>query len=967
MASSNFTIAPSTGTGNGTITVTPRSTNTGHSDKKARVTITNAGRTAQADIIQYGIPSITLIAGNTNVPSTGGTLAYSIYSRYPFGFSNKPEWVTVYDSNGNYYGSNTEISPSLAGRTFYIEIDNWEREMERRTDDYLFAFRFKKRSGGSWDSHSTLFGIVQQGAVTPDPDYLNVSPLFLVFDFDSTSNKEATVNASSTAWTITNTSGNFTATKSNGKVLIRPLSTNAGSTKLSGSITIGLNSLSQTISVSQYSHPRIALNGGYDTGVPMEGGNKYVQVTSDYEWWFLPLPIPDYISIYDGLGQEVHLSSYFPYDPSSTGVRQPIFTFTWDENTTDGPRVDSFYLGIIDTEGNVRTFGRDIIRFTQRNSPTRIHIVSGPDRLRVSNIAGVKSRLTVLAFNCSWMFSDIPNYITSIKDEDGNTISGWQSGTGVEETFYATWDGLPSTGDPRSYHPMILWKYTEGDDEVTGRDYAATEYTQYPYVMEPSFFSPSNYTIPYYGSQISFTINSDYEWYWSGVPAYVTAILDEDGNNAYYTSSNKCTDTGITHYYTWAVDANAGNSARTFRSKIAYYNGQETVVLDSGTNFRQGFDGEIYPNTVGVPAEMGLCDTLVSFDAVPWSYSIDNAGSQFLTVRQAETDQQYSKFIVRYDANTASTQRTAVITFTNNNGTSKTFEIHQLGSAVYTATPNPVEAAAVGTTYNIALVMSYPWTYTVNDRWITVTGATGSPGSSTIGIRTTTNSDSEPRIGSVSLKVDNIEVCKINVVQEGATSSYISVAPTVFYVPAESEKTTYHISVDADYNWTAAASDPYRVMVLDSTGSTSRTSSSFYVKNNPYNTTEQEYIQFACNGGSSTVLINQYGPNQEYPVTVKSIGYLSYASSSGLTQGDIIYAPSASSPYTYYINTDATMPYVAKTYVDWITIGSIGEFRWGLATSLYIYTNNTGKNRTGYITLTAANGVGRMVTINQKG
>lgn len=964
MASSNFTIAPSTGTGNGTITVTPRSTNTAHSDKKTRVTITNAGRTAEADIIQYGIPSITLLGGSTTLPSNGGTLAYSIYSRYPFGFTNKPDWVTVYDGYGNYYSSNAEISPSLAGRTFYIEVGNWDREMDRRTDDYLFAFSYKKVEGGSWDSNSTLFGIVQQGSSSPDPDYLNVSPLFLVFDFDSTSNKEVTVDASSTAWTVTNTSGNFTATKSNGKLLIRPLSTNAGSTKLSGSITIGLNGLSQTISVSQYSHPRIVQNGGYDTSVPMEGGNKYVQVTSDYQWWFLPLPIPDYITIYNE-NTEQHLSYYYPYDPSSTGVRQPIFTFTWDENTTDDPRVDSFYLGIIDAQGDVRTFGRDIIRFTQRNSPTRIHIVRGPGLLRVGNAAGTQRPVTVFAYNCSWMFSDIPNYIT-LTDENGNAVSGWQTGDGTEHIYTATWAALSSNAEPREWLPMILWKYTEGGDEVTGRDYALEPYTQYPYAVAPSFMANDNYDIPYYGGQISFDVCSDYQWYWSNVPSYVADIFDEDGNSAYYTSSNKCTDLGTTHTYYWVINPNTGSTARTFRAKMSYEDGGSTITLDSGSNFRQGIDGEIYPSILTVDPEVGMSDVTVAFDATPWSYSIDNAGQQFLTVIQAETDLSYSRFIIRYSENTGSAQRIGTITFTDHNGSTKTLEVRQRKYATYVANPNPVQAAATAASYTVQMVMDDAWTYRANDSWISVTTATTSAGNGYMTLSLTANETLATRVGSVSIKVNNIEVLKVTVQQVAAAAESISVKPNVFYLAGDRENVTLFATVDSTIDWVAQSSDERRVGLLTHTGGTGSTQAAFYVQNNPYDTTQQEYIYYGQQVDVAATTIVQYPANYDYPFEVLAFDISSGGTRQNNIARGVLEVPANSSGPTYYLRIKPTRGSVycsmSDTWLFRLNQQLVGD-EWNVA--FYVMNNNTGKNRTGYISIVASDGTGQMVTIRQ--
>lgn len=965
MASNRFTITPSTGTGNGTITVTPISTNIGHSDKKARVTVTNAGRTAEADIIQYGMPSILLVGGSTTVPSTGGTLVYSIYSRYPFGFVNKPEWVTVYDSNGNYYSSDAEISPTLSGRIFYIELGNWDRDVERRTDDYLFSFSFKKVQGGSWDSHSTLFGIVQEAAVTPDPDYLNVSPLFLVFDFDSTSNKEVTVDASSTAWTVTNTSGNFTATKSNGKVLIRPLSTNGGNTKLSGNITIGLNGLSRTVSVSQYSHPRIVQNGGSSTSVPMEGGNKYVQVTSDYEWWFLPLPIPDYISIYNE-GTEQHLSSYYPYNPSATGVRQPIFTFTWDENTTINPRVDSFYLGIIDAQGNSRTFGREILRFTQRNSLTRVHTVSGPGLLRVGNAAGTQRPVTVFAYNCSWMFSDIPNYIT-ITDENGNAVSGWQTGDGTEHIYTATWAGLSSSAEPREWLPMILWKYTEGGEEVTGRDYAAVPYTQYPYPVAPSITANDNANIPFYGGQISFDVTSDYEWYWSDVPSYVSAIFDEDGNSAYYTTNHKCTDLGTTHTYYWVIDPNTAAAARTFRAKMAYEDNGSTITLDSGSNFRQGIDGEIYPSILSVRPELGMSDVIVAFDATPWSYSIDNAGQQFLTVIQAETDLSYSRYIIRYSENTGSTQRIGTITFTDNNGSSKTLEVRQQKYATYVANPNPVQAAATAATYTVQMVMDDAWTYRANDSWISVTTATTSAGNGYMRLSISANNSLVTRVGWVSIYVNNIEVLKVTVQQVAAAAESITVKPSVFYLAGDRENVTLFATVDSTIEWEAQSSDERRVGLLTYTGGTGSTQAAFYVQNNPYDTTQQEYIYYGQAGDVAATTIVQYPANYDYPFEVMGFDISSGDTRTNNIARDVLEVSANSAGATYFLRIKPLGASVSCSMSDtWISRiqQHLVDDEWEV--TFYIATNNTGKARTGYISIVASDGTGQMVTIRQR-
>lgn len=119
MASNYFTISPTTGNGNTIVDVTPKSTNTGTTDRLTTVTLSNGAASVTVSLRQRYKPYFEQF-GSTTFPASGGSILFTVHTEYPVAFRSIPDWITV-SAGGTTYREGQQIPASTAdGTTFTL-------------------------------------------------------------------------------------------------------------------------------------------------------------------------------------------------------------------------------------------------------------------------------------------------------------------------------------------------------------------------------------------------------------------------------------------------------------------------------------------------------------------------------------------------------------------------------------------------------------------------------------------------------------------------------------------------------------------------------------------------------------------------------------------------------------------------------------------------------------------------------
>ena len=952
MASNYFDFSPLSGSGNGNVRVWPKTsagTNTSHSDRVSTLTVSNGSVTRTVTIRQFGIPTITLNSGqSTNVPATGTTLSYTIYSRYPFGFVNQPEWISISDSNGRYYyDGSTYPANYTTGTTFYITVGSYSRtDVDRQTSDYGFAFRFKApASSTSWDSHTTPINIVQAHK-EEEQTYLNVTPVSASFDWNTTGlhSVTITVDASSSSWTFTNTAnGYFDAVKSGNTIVVSTKNNNTDVARRTGSINIALGSLTASVSLSQYRQPRIGYNSGSDLiPVAMAGGTRYVTVTSDYNWWFLPLPIEDYITITDGRQNVMKLNELDPHLPIQTNN---VFNFKWGRNETEAVRRDYFYLGWIGLDGQTYLNSRNTVEFSQLDTAEVVHSVSCPDALTVSSIGGI-NRVMVISED-DWWFINVPSWIT-VYDEDGNQITvndaaGLVEGSDVEHTYYLHWDAFTGTGS-RSYRPTIEY--------AGGTQSAVVTYTQYDYIVKPYLRITTGYELPYYRNIVEIHIKCDYDWYWSSIPSYVR-IVDENNMPAHYSATSPNTTSkgqGVQTFY-WIFDENTG-SRRSIKPVAVYgnYSGRTFTQVGTAEEFTLYQMGpyEISP-TSGSNAMPYVSQESFTFSlaTTPWSYTAPS----WMTVT-ADTESHFGTFHFSTAYNDG-INRQGVIRITSGSH-SLVYTYSQGGAVALGPEPNAFVLDADDTdNQNVIVRMLASWTASTNDSWITIVSQDGiaEQGSLVFKVSANTASGAATRNGTITV-TDGNDTYPIDIEQSASVAVEDYINTNYSNISQASTAATYTLRVQSNKNW-SVSTKPSWITVNPTSG-------------NGDELWSDVSVVFSANTGSSRsgVLVLTAGN------ATKTIGISQAAGNTNVftISPQSIDVSAASSTQTLSSTITATGGYTATANDSWIHIVDGSSASDDTPKTLYFYCDNyteTDSNRAGTITITRADNTKRSITVTQ--
>ncbi len=902
MASNIFTATPSSGNGNGTVSIVPQNPNSDNYTKESRVIVICGNISREVNVYQYGIPTMTLVSGNPmEVPATGGVYSFTIYSPYPFGFGTIPSWMDVSDSNGHTYESDTAYTAAMAtGATFYVTVNS---NPDTTVRSHNLIFKFRKIGSNYWDTHTTRIPFNQYGK-EEEQTYLNVSPASASFDWTTSGQNSVvfTIDASNSNWEFVNGSnGIFNAVRSGNTLTVSTISNNTTTAQKTGNITFTLGTITKSVSLTQYRQPIIDYNSGSDLSpVPAAGGNKYVKVLSDYPFWFRPQPNADgYITAYYQ-GNEVDPSYINPFIPSG-GYN--VFTFTWDENETGVLRSDSFSLGWINLDGELDYHKYQHISFEQRADTEPVHNVSISDRLSVSSIGGVR-KVTVTSDD-DWWFINVPNWITVYSDAEltspmvVNDPAGQQDADGGNpHTFYFVFEPFDGTGaTTRTYRPEI--------DYDTDTASSITQFTQYDDIIEPNV-NKGDYEVPYYNTVKEVMVDCDYDWYWYSVPNYVT-ILDEDGNPASYSSSSpNTTDKGTgSHIYYWVFDENTG-SGRSCEVKIEYgtYEESDFDVLGNKSDgiYYQYGPYEINP-TSGSNAMPDATQAYFTFSlaTAPWTYTAPS----WITVN-ADTDSHFGSVRLSIAQNSGISRTGSVVITSGSHTLTYTFE--QGGSIALGPDPNAFYLTAMDAiNHTVTVRMLYSWNHTVNDSWIHIADYDHSAGTGTLVfyVDDNTGTGAAERYGSITV-YDSENSYNISIEQdadETEDEDTFEVSPTTVnvhyanysgnpsYQPAE-QTITATITIDSGYS--VLESDSWiHIIAGGSSGSGGTHTLYFYVEKNP-NTTSR----------NGTITITRTSDDEEKTISINQMAGSFTATQSGTR-------------YTYKASGEKTGSATLPTYVSY--------------------------------------------------
>ena len=359
MASNHFNISPTTGTGSSTISVAPSLQNNTTDDREAVVTVTNGGKSVSTTVIQFGMPSLTGQNFPISAPSTGSSYTFVVHTHYAVQFSNKPDWVTIDDGQGNYISSATTIQPNVAnGKTYNLTV-----EPNATNDNRTATFGMYHYVNGTLMPNYVPMSISQpQGA----EDYISI-PSSIVIDWDDAVNAKTVPVTSNVSWSASiDDTTNFTMNVGQGYVTIRANASNTGSTRKTTTLSVVSNKASfpytATCQVVQYRQP--VITRPEQTEVPATGGSKYVYVTSDYDWWIHPTVNPEspsasipYITMTDKvIGQNM-----------SPATASTPYELVWDAYEYGAAlyRTDQLYVAYLKTDNSTTGVSSSYAEFSQ--------------------------------------------------------------------------------------------------------------------------------------------------------------------------------------------------------------------------------------------------------------------------------------------------------------------------------------------------------------------------------------------------------------------------------------------------------------------------------------------------------------------------------------------------------------------------------------------------------------------------
>ena len=590
MASNHFSISPSTGIDNGTVIVTPLSTNDTQEDKIATVTIASEGLSpVNVTVNHWGKPSIGIVDGTEPVsaPSSGSVYQFLVKTHYTVQFYNKPDWVTIDDGQGNQITSAQTISANIAnGHTYNFTVLPNTTNNSRSTSNFGLYHLVNGVRQNSFDEVS----ITQpQGA----GDYIVISPIAL--DWDSTGAKALNIQANVPYTVSHSNTSEFTLGGSTGSETIKANAQNTGNILKTDIVSVVSTKASfpftATCEVTQYRQPRIQLNSSGT--INPTGGTGSVWVASDYYWWIQPPVAPD------------NASSYITMEGKTAGTNlEPTsgnaYNLTWTSN--DGNiRNNNLYVGYNKTDGTTGQ-SSSYATFTQDRAATTALTVN-PSRVPSTGYVDSGGGVYVVEVitDRPWKLNNTPLVCT---------VSPTSASAGTNVTIT-----VPQATHTSSAYSLVdhIYFVTNDGGQIASDDVAVWQYDNYPNTIAlsstgQSVSSGSNVTGRIgVSASTDWTLSTDVNW----LRWYDTAF------NGNLVTSGVAGETTIYR----RIDANSGSS-RTGTTTFTAGNASATyTVMQSAAPVQWAAN----PDTVTVPS-YSTSQTKYTWITAPmqWTAQADN-------------------------------------------------------------------------------------------------------------------------------------------------------------------------------------------------------------------------------------------------------------------------------------------------------------------------------------------------------
>lgn len=582
----------------------------------------------------------------------------------------------------------------------------------------------------------------------------------------------------------------------NETLTVQPLDTNYNYRDLRATITITNGVVTRTIPVVQYGVPNFTIVSG-STTVPYTGGEVTYRITSHYRFKFVNKP--SWITI--TAGSTTYLQDTW-YEPTSNDY-QILFTVapatsSYDQTSTD------FRINF----DAVNDLHYDL-SFILQGLPEQDYLNVVPSIYRIEwDDINTHNAFTVSS-NKEWTAT--PDNLT---DFDYLRTGAYYNVTPLNEN------------DSSGRYLTVI------DFEADGLPTVTVQAIQY---HKPTMTTPSSSVVPAGGEGRTLTINSNNDWYVSGIPAFVTAAFEGTSVDL----SQRQSGSNSVKNYTLTFAANPDPAQRTATITFHYYGldgtdhtTEEVIAFTQGPQVLPvptiSIDPTSIPNTAGevILTVNSAYNWWISTLSEPFNGEIYDYDTGERIYPQAEQQPVTNKrYRIGYSANGSYSTRRARVQFVwRENATTVhsiyTAYVEQAAKTLYSFTLNPSsgdyqwEMAA----YSFEVVpdnLTAPWTATTNQSWISIIDDTEQTGTYTISFDIDDNTTGESRDGWININYvngDSEQAVVFNITQyaEGEEPvdpvGEITLDKEAVYLGYISATHTV-VQVDAAVDWYADASD----------------------------------------------------------------------------------------------------------------------------------------------------------------
>lgn len=282
MASTNFTYAPTTGSGNAQISVSANTQNVTSADCVANITFSAGTHNTTVTVRQKYCPIMTQI-GSSTFPATGGSISFTVNTEYDVSFRSAPGWITIKKGSTTIASGTRVSSGTVNGSTLQLVAS--ENTGGVRSNNSMYMAHY---IGDELQTHVDHFSFTQQSAATIVD--MRTTPTSVAVGSASTSTTVDILTSGCSFSSMTYTTGGTfvcTATASNNQIVVT-YPVNHETTARTGYVYFTLydtsgNSYESYLSVNQAAGvPIYTWSASNLSNVYVISGNLYTGNTGDY-------------------------------------------------------------------------------------------------------------------------------------------------------------------------------------------------------------------------------------------------------------------------------------------------------------------------------------------------------------------------------------------------------------------------------------------------------------------------------------------------------------------------------------------------------------------------------------------------------------------------------------------------------------------------------------------------------------